>query len=86
MAEVTSILSREEALPQVSVFFFKSVVQLVLIFAAETWVVSPCVGQVLGGGGFQDQVAKILIGRLLRRQTDGKWGYTSAVEAIEEAG
>ena len=36
--------------PRVFVFFFKSVVQLVLIFAAETWVVSPCVGQVLGGG------------------------------------
>ena len=49
---VTSILSREGAELRVSVFFFKAMVQLILIFGAETWVVIPRIGRVLGG--FQD--------------------------------
>ena len=51
---MTRILSREGARPQVSGFFFKSVVQLVLIFGAETWVVTSRMGWVLGV--FQDKV------------------------------
>ena len=35
------ILSREGAAPRVSGFFFKAMVQLVLLFGAETWVVTP---------------------------------------------
>ena len=46
---VTRILSREGARPQVSGFFFKDVVQSVLLFGAETWVVNPRMGRVLGG-------------------------------------
>ena len=46
---VTSILSREVAELRVSVFFFKAMVQLILIFGAETWVVIPRIGRVLGG-------------------------------------
>ena len=38
---MTRILIRGEAYPQVSVFFFKAVVQLVLLFDAEKWVVTP---------------------------------------------
>ena len=36
-------------------------------------------------GGFQDKVAIILTGRLLRRRTNGKWEYTLAAAAREEA-
>ena len=46
------ILSREGAEPRVSVFFFKAVVQAVLLFGEETWVVTPCM--VIFLGGFQD--------------------------------
>ena len=35
------ILIREGERPQVSGFFFKSVFQSVLLFGAETWVVTP---------------------------------------------
>ena len=38
---MTSILSREGEELRVSVFFFKSVVQSVLLFGAETWVITP---------------------------------------------
>ena len=68
---MTRILRREGTAPKISGFFFKSVFQLVLLFGAETWVVTPRMGRVLGG--FHDQVEKRLTGRILRRQNYGKW-------------
>ena len=58
--------------------------QAVLLFGSETWVVTPHLGKALGG--FQDQVARRLTGRLLRRKPGRKWVYTSAETAREEAG
>ena len=78
------ILSREGADLWVSGFFFKSVVQAVLLFATETWVVTLCMGRVLGG--FQDQVARHLMGRIPQRKPESKWEYTSEVTAREGAG
>ena len=66
---MTRILSREGARPQVSVFFFIAVVQSVLIFGEETWVVTPCMGRVLGG--FQYHVSRRLMRKLKRRRSDG---------------
>ena len=50
-----SIISREGAAPRGSEFFFKAVVQSVLLFGAETWVFTPRMGWVLAG--FQEHVA-----------------------------
>ena len=44
----TRILSREGGRLQVPVLLFKAVVQLVLLFDAETWVVNPHMRRVLG--------------------------------------
>ena len=41
------ILNRERERPRVSGFLFKSIVQLVLLFGAENWVVTPRMGRVL---------------------------------------
>ena len=49
---MTRILSREGAETRVSGFFFKAVIQSVLLFGAETWVVTLRMGWFLGG--FQD--------------------------------
>ena len=38
---MSRILSREGVRPQVSIFLFKSIVQMVLLFGAETWAVTP---------------------------------------------
>ena len=83
-SRMSHILSRERAAPRVPSFFFKAVVQEVLLFGAETWVVNPHMGKVLGR--FQTQVARPLTGRLPQSTTDGKWRYTSAAAAREEAG
>ena len=71
-----SIFSREGSRPRVSRFFFKSVIQLVFFFGAETWVVTPRMGRVLGV--FHEQVAQQLTRRIPRQWVCGKWEYTSA--------
>ena len=81
---MTRILSREGAELRVSDFFFKAIVQLVLLFSSETWVVTPLMGRVQGG--FQDQVEWQLMRWIPRRQADGKWDYTSTAVARAEAG
>ena len=65
------ILSREGVRPWVSVFLFKAALQLVFLFGTETWVVTPCMGRFLGG--FQDQVAWRLTGRIPQRRLYDKW-------------
>ena len=54
------ILSREGATPRMSGFFFKAVIQAVLLFGAEIWVVILQMGKALGG--FQAQVTRQLTG------------------------
>ena len=41
-------------------FFLKAVIQAVLIFGLETWVVTPCMGKALEG--FRIQVARRMTG------------------------
>ena len=73
------ILSREGAMTRVYGLFFKAVIQAVMLFGAETWVVTPRMGTALGG--FHTQVARRLTGQLPRRTTYRMWKYTSAAAA-----
>ena len=56
-------------------FFFKAVVQAVLLFGSETWAVTPRMEKSMGG--VQYQVERQLMGRLPRKKPDGKGTYTS---------
>ena len=47
---MNGIISREGGAQQVSGLFSKAIVQVVLLFVSETWVVTPCIGRSLGGG------------------------------------
>ena len=49
---ITRILIREGAEPRVPAFFFNRMVQVVMLFDSETWVVTPHMERSLGG--FQD--------------------------------
>ena len=77
-------LSRERVEPQVSGFFFKDVVQAVLLFGSETWAVTPSMGRALGG--FQYQVARRMMGRIPWRKPDEKRKYTSEATEREDTG
>ena len=70
-------------MPQVYGFFFKAVIQAVLIFSTETWMVTPRMGTALGG--FQTQVERRLTVQLQWRITDGTWKYilTAASRDLE---
>ena len=64
--------------------FFKAVTQAVLLFGAETWVLTPGMDHALSN--FQHRVARLLTRRQPRRQSDGSWEYPSLEEAMVEAG
>ena len=82
-SRMSRILNREGEAPRVSGLFSKAIIQAVLLFGAETWVVTLCMDEALGG--FHNQVTRRLTGQILRRTTDGKWIHTSEVAAREEA-
>ena len=78
------ILSREGADKRVSGTFFKAVVQQVLLFGAETWVLTPRIERALES--FMHGDARRITGRQPRRGWDGKWYYPSLAGATKEAG
>ena len=78
------ILRREGATPRISGSFFKAVVQQVLLFGAETWVVNPKMERALSG--FLHGAARRLTGRQARIEKDGDWYYPSLEGAMREAG
>ena len=78
------ILSREGATKRVLGNFFKVVVQQVLLFGAETWVVSPMMERALSA--FTHGAARRLTGRKPQKGRDGKCHYPSLERAMKEAG
>ena len=67
------ILSREGATKRMSGDFFKAVVQQVVLFGAETWVVSPMMERAMSA--FLHGATRRLTGRQPRKGRDGKWHY-----------
>ena len=62
----------------------KAVVQQVLLFGAETWVLTPRMERALNS--FMHGAARQITGRQPRRGWDGKWFYPSLEGAMKEAG
>ena len=78
------ILSREGATKRVSGNLFKAVVQQVLLFGLETWVVSLRMEWAMSA--FIRGAARRITGRQSRRGKYGKWFYPSLEGAMKEAG
>ena len=83
-AWLAKILIREGADKRVSGTFFKAVVQHVLLFGAETWVLTPQIERALDS--FMHRDARRITRRQPRRGWDGKWYYPSLAGAMKEAG
>ena len=64
--------------------FYIAVTQQVLLFGAETWVLTKRMEASLDA--FQGRVARWLTGRMPRRGRDGKWLYLPLAGATKEAG
>ena len=78
------VLSREGAEKRVLGNFFKAVVQQVLLFLPETWVLTTRIERALDS--VMHRVARRITGRQPRRGWNGKWYYPSLREAMREAG
>ena len=83
-ARLMKILGQEGAKLRVSGIFLKTVVQVVLLFGSETWVMTPCMERALGS--FQHRVTQRITGRYPRRQGEGSWDYPPLATGMEEAG
>ena len=81
---LSRILCWEGADARVSGNFFKAVVQAVLLFRAETWVLT--LGMERDLDSFQHGDARRLTGRQPWRRGDGSWAYPPLKEAMREAG
>ena len=68
---LSRILIRDGADPKVLGHFYKEVAQAVLLFGAETWVLTPRMEQALDS--FQHRVARQIVRRQPRRQGVGIW-------------
>ena len=64
--------------------FYIAVTQQVLLFGAETWVLTKRMEAALDA--FQGRVARRLTGRMPRCGRDGKWIYLPLAGATKEAG
>ena len=62
---MAKILVREVDIPRVSGMFFKAVVQAVLLFGSDMWVMNPHMGRDLGS--FHQRVARLITGRHLKQ-------------------
>ena len=78
------VLGREGADPKVSRSFYTAVTQQVLLFGAETWVLTRKMESALDA--FQGRIARWLTGRQPRRDRDGRWFYPSLAGPMKEEG
>ena len=80
---LSQILRREGADLRVSGNFYKAVVQAVLLFGVETWVLTPRMERTLDS--FQHRFARRITGKQPRQRADGSWEYPPLAEALGEA-
>ena len=81
-AWMTRILVWEEANQRVSRMFYKSVVQAVLLFRSDTWVLNPHIGRALRS--FQHRVARRITRKQPRQQDEAGSEYAPLVAEMEE--
>ena len=81
-ARMLKILGRGEANTRLLGTFFNVVVQVVLLFGLDMWLMNPCMGWALGG--FQHMVARRITRRHPWKLQDESWEYSPLEEAIRE--
>ena len=84
-ARVGQVLRRENAPPRVSAKFYKAIVQSVLLYGSETWVLSPAVLARLEG--FHTRAAyRMAMENIPRRGINQQWVYPPTDKVLEECG
>jgi hypothetical protein len=82
--QISKVLRTEGANPKICASFYKAVVQTVLLFGSETWVISPAMLRTLEG--FHHRVARQLSGNKPEKLESGEWRYQPREKAREACG
>jgi hypothetical protein len=82
-AMIAKVLIRERATPHISGLFYKAIVQTVLLYGSESWVITPAMLKVLDS--FHHQVAHCITGHT-PHQINDTWHYPPIGPTLEEAG
>ena len=80
----SKILTAEGMDSKIAGYFYKVVVQTVLLYGSESWVISKRQMRVLES--FHRRVARYLSRRHIRKLEDGTWEYPSSEEILEQNG
>ena len=83
-ARLSRVLIRESTYARILGRINVVVVQVVLLYRSETWVLTPHIGRLMGG--FHHRVASRLKGRQYCRGRDGGWLYPILEEAMAKSG
>ena len=83
-SRVGRVLSSEKADPKVMGYFYKAIVQAVLLYGSESWTLSE--GMLRRIRSFHSRVARFLCNRHIRCNEDGTWEYPHTEEVLESAG
>jgi len=81
---ISRILSKKSARPKAMATFYKAIVQSVLLYGSESWVLSKCMWRKLRS--FHRRCARYITGRHIRENADGTWTCPGSASTLEEAG
>ena len=81
---IASVLRSEGVNPRAMGYFYKAVVQAILLYGSETWVLTNF--QLKKLRSFHARVARYLTGRHIRQNKDGTWVHPPTADVLEEAG
>lgn len=79
-----AVLSRQGASARTRGYFYKAVVQAILLYGSESWTLPESTLRNLRS--FHSRVARYLTARHIRRLEDGTWFCPPTAEVLEEAG
>jgi len=80
---ISRILSRDSANYNIMGYFYKAIVQSVLLYGSETWV--PTRRMILMLESFHNQCARSITRRFIRQNADGTWTYPDTASTLEAA-
>jgi len=81
---IASVLRSQGVKPRAMGYFYKAVVQTILLYGSETWVVTDFLLKQLRS--FHSRVARYITGRHIRQNADGTWFHPPTDDVLEEAG
>ena len=81
---ISQVLRTQNVSPRARGYFYKAVVQAILLYGSETWTLSE--RMLKNFRSFHHRVARHLTGRHIRQLDDGSWYCPPTTEVLDQAG